>query len=521
MISYKSSSRLDFPTQLWLPLLAGSLLRCWNFWAPSLWLDEFATHWAAAAPSSGQCWERSVNYLANSPFYFSIVRISILTFGESEFALRLPSVLAGIFSIYLVYVLGRKALSDETALMAAWCFALHPWFIDQSQNARAYSLAVCFTLFASLSFFRTLDSRKAWDALLYATASACLIYLQFLFALFVVFQSVFWLCLILRSKGSTKREGIKPWLLAHIAMTILISPVLSQAYRIWHTRQGLQYQIKTDIPYFLALIGPEILIFISLTFSFLLVYLFLRIGLRQKPGFARTPARSHYLSYFLIWFVLPWPFYLLAYKISGSNSILILRYLIIYFIPASFFWGWVIASVRIPKLKTLWISTFLLLNFSLYLYPNFRQNRLFSTSHGEDWRGAIRYLESNSPDKVLILLRSGLVEGDLMLNSEIRDAHWNELIHSAFGDFYVSKDWRIIDLPYRWKIPNANTYFEKEVIPQIIKSNEFWFVTRMGQESEDFLQSFQNAIFEQKTLRLKADKKIDQFGLMLIHYCNE
>ena len=119
------------------------------------------------------------------------------------------------------------------------------------------------------------------------------------------------------------------------------------------------------------------------------------------------------------------------------------------------------------------------------------------------------------------MLRSGLVEGDLVLNSEISDARWKELIHSAFGNFYVSKHWRIIDLPYRWKIPNANSYFEKEVIPQIIKSDEFWFVTRMGQESEDFVRSFQNAIAEQKTLRLKADKMIDQFGLKLIHYCNE
>lgn len=521
MISHKSSSRLDFPPRLWLPLLAGGLLRCWNFWVPSLWLDEFATHWAAAAPSAGQCWERSVNYLANSPFYFSIVRISIMTFGESEFALRLPSVLAGIFSIYLVYVLGRKAFSHETALMAAWCFALNPWFIDQSQNARAYSLAVCFTLFASISFLRTFDSRKTWDALLYATGSACLIYLQFLFALFVVFQSVFWLCLILKSQRSIKREAFKPWIFAHLAMTVLISPILSQAYRIWLRRQGLQYQIKTDSPYFLALIGPEILIFISLTFSFLLVYLFLWIGLRQKPGFASSPARSHYLPYFLIWFVLPWPFYLLAYKISGSNSILILRYLIIYFIPTSFFWGWLIASVRMPKLKTLWISSFLLLNFSLYLYPNFRQNHLFSTSHGEDWRGAIRYLESNSPDKVIILLRSGLVEGDLVLNSEIGDARWKELIHSAFGSFYVREDWRIIDLPYRWKIPDANSYLEKEVIPQIRENAEFWLVIRPGQESEEFLRSFQNAISEQKVLRLKADQKIDRFGIQLIHYCNE
>ena len=521
MISHKSLSRLDFRALLWFPLLAGTLLRCWNFWVPSLWLDEFATHWAAAAPSMGECWERSVNYLANSPFYFSIVRMSILIFGESEFALRLPSVLAGIFSIYLVYVLGRKAFSDEIALMAAWCFALHPWFIDQSQNARAYSLAVCFTLFASLSFFRTFDSRKTRDTLLYAIASACLIYLQFLFVLFVVFQSVFWLCLILSSKESTKREAFKAWLFAHLTVAVLIAPILLQVYRIWLRRQGLQYQIKADIPYFLALIGPEILIFISLTFSFLLVYLFLRIGLKQQSGFAWSPARPHYLSYFLIWFVLPWPFYLLVYKISGSNSILILRYLIIYFIPTSFLWGWLIASVRMPKLKALWISTFLLLNFSLYLYPNFRQNHLFSTSHGEDWRGAIRYLESNSPDKGLILLRSGLVEGDLVLNPEVKDARWKEMIHSAFGSFYVRKDWRIIDLPYRWKIPHSNSYLEKEVIPQIRKSAEFWLVVRLGQESEDFLRSFQNAIAEQTSLQLKADKKIDRFGLGIIHYYNE
>ncbi|MFN8008920.1 MAG: glycosyltransferase family 39 protein [Terriglobia bacterium] len=183
-----------------LPLLAGSFVRIWNFWTPGLWLDEFATQWAAGAPTLAICWQRSIHYLANSPFYFLIVRGPLLLFGESEFALRLPSVLAGIAAIYLAYLLGRELFSDETALMAAWCLALHPWFIDQSQNARVYSLAVCFALMASLAFSRSFDSARSRDVWFYVVASAGLIYLQFLFALFVVFQSIFWIWLVMKCK---------------------------------------------------------------------------------------------------------------------------------------------------------------------------------------------------------------------------------------------------------------------------------------------------------------------------------
>ncbi|MFN8008921.1 MAG: hypothetical protein U0V70_18225 [Terriglobia bacterium] len=198
----------------------------------------------------------------------------------------------------------------------------------------------------------------------------------------------------------------------------------------------------------------------------------------------------------------------------------IVRYLIIYLIPANFLWGWIITAVKMPRLKWIWISLFLLLNFRLYLYSNYTRTGVFSTSHGEDWRGAIHYLESNFSDDGLILLRSGLVEGDLLLEPNALDSNWIQLIRCPFGRFYVRKDWKILDLPYRWEQPSARQYLVETLMPAIRQAREFWLVSRKGQESERFLGLFQSNLADEN-LNLKLDKQNDQFGLSLIHYVRE
>ena len=136
--------------------------------------------------------------------------------AKSEFALRLPSVLAGIASIFLVFLLGRKTLSEEAGLLAAWCFALHPWFIDQSQDARAYALAICLALLSSIALWRVMERVRIRDAVFLALASAGLIHCQYIFAPFIAYQALFWLWSILRIKNAVKKRLLKFWLATQI-----------------------------------------------------------------------------------------------------------------------------------------------------------------------------------------------------------------------------------------------------------------------------------------------------------------
>lgn len=63
---------------------------------------------------------------------------SVLLFGESEWALRLPSVLCGVLVIYLSWLAGRRFLRPSWNLAFAASVALLPAMIVYSQTARMY-----------------------------------------------------------------------------------------------------------------------------------------------------------------------------------------------------------------------------------------------------------------------------------------------------------------------------------------------------------------------------------------------
>ncbi|MCK5130921.1 MAG: glycosyltransferase family 39 protein [Candidatus Sabulitectum sp.] len=67
------------------------------------------------------------------------------TIGNSETALRLPSAVAGILTIPVIYLLGRKLLNDSAGLLASAILAVAPIHIWFSQEARPYSILILLT----------------------------------------------------------------------------------------------------------------------------------------------------------------------------------------------------------------------------------------------------------------------------------------------------------------------------------------------------------------------------------------
>jgi 4-amino-4-deoxy-L-arabinose transferase-like glycosyltransferase len=79
---------------------------------------------------------------------------SVWIFGESEWALRLPSVLCGIALIPLMYVLGQRFLRPTWNLALAFATALLPELIEYSQTARMYIFLVACVALAMFFIFR-------------------------------------------------------------------------------------------------------------------------------------------------------------------------------------------------------------------------------------------------------------------------------------------------------------------------------------------------------------------------------
>jgi 4-amino-4-deoxy-L-arabinose transferase-like glycosyltransferase len=120
-------------------IFAGAIVRFWNLGGPSLHGDEETMAMAVmhimqdGRPilPSGMFYPRGLSELY-------LMAGSVAIFGESEWAFRLPSALAGTAMIFLCYVAGRRFLRPQWNLAFAATVALLPELIDYSQTARMY-----------------------------------------------------------------------------------------------------------------------------------------------------------------------------------------------------------------------------------------------------------------------------------------------------------------------------------------------------------------------------------------------
>ncbi len=131
--------------------------------APSLWHDELV-HVFVAKNITETLEPRlpSGVFYANAHAYNYLLAGFIAVLGDNEFAVRLPSAIFSALNVLLLYVLVRKLLGRETALMAAFMLAMFPWSVAWSRQARFYTLQQTFYLLMLWLAWRafTTDRRK-------------------------------------------------------------------------------------------------------------------------------------------------------------------------------------------------------------------------------------------------------------------------------------------------------------------------------------------------------------------------
>jgi mannosyltransferase len=117
----------------------GAFLRFYHIGVKSLWIDEAFSFRSTQLPLS-QIWGAQALVEPNPPLYYTLLKLWILCFGESETALRSLSAVNGILTIPLIYVLGRALGKQQLGFIAALLLAISPINIKFSQEARGYSL---------------------------------------------------------------------------------------------------------------------------------------------------------------------------------------------------------------------------------------------------------------------------------------------------------------------------------------------------------------------------------------------
>lgn len=153
-------SKLALP----LILLTGLLLRIYNLTGKPLWYDEACSVAYAQKPLQyffGH--PQTFNY---KTLYFLILKQWIAMFGTGEYAIRLLSVLFGVFSIYVIYKLAHKLYNHRVAIWSAFLLSISTFHIYHCQQTRQYSLVVMLSLMSFYLFVSLFSKQRVLYAFL-------------------------------------------------------------------------------------------------------------------------------------------------------------------------------------------------------------------------------------------------------------------------------------------------------------------------------------------------------------------
>lgn len=108
------------------------------------------------------------------PVYIYTLVPFIKIFGLNEFAVRLPSVLAGTITVLLTYLLVKQIFKknhsafsiEHLAIISAFLVAIEPWSLFLSRGAFEANLALCLFLAGLYFFFRFINSYNSYFLIL-------------------------------------------------------------------------------------------------------------------------------------------------------------------------------------------------------------------------------------------------------------------------------------------------------------------------------------------------------------------
>jgi len=117
-----------------------ALLRLFRLGHQSLWIDEQFTLRSAGLPG-GFAWRDLLDNV-HGPLHSLAVAAAAAVFGTSEWALRLPSALAGIAFVPVMAWLATRFAGRDTAVPAVWLAAASPFAVWYSQECRNYAFVM-------------------------------------------------------------------------------------------------------------------------------------------------------------------------------------------------------------------------------------------------------------------------------------------------------------------------------------------------------------------------------------------
>lgn len=392
--------------EILLILILGGFLRFFRLTRLSIWEDESYFIYFTQRFSFAEL--LSFNYMdpSHPQSEFLLFKIYTNLFGIEKFLVRLPFVIFGIISIFLVYLIAKKLFNKKIGLLSSFLFAISPFHIYLSQETRPYTFHIMISLIAILFLVNYIKFKRNKDlnlAFLFAIIASYFHY----FGLFIVaFISAYTLYL-----NWAEKTDIKRWFRIQIYSFIGTLPLI---FMIFHSRQfgdiTKNFFSLLEIPYLFMVfsIGETGLIFKTSTLHqdliknlpyllicFIILACILISSLKtlvKNIKLKKTSSNKNYtlvISYFLIPLIITiivsfvTPLFRPRY-LSG----ILPAYLIILSLGLN--------SINKKRLKILLVAGLIFItSISLYNY--------YFTYEREPWEGISRYIEKNEKTGQIIL----------------------------------------------------------------------------------------------------------------------
>lgn len=450
-------------------LLLAAALRLWQI-GESLWLDELHTAWVVSG-GIAEVFERAP--VGNhSPLYFLLPWGTTRLFGMSEWALRLPSLVAGLTLVGFVYALTyrvtRSMLGATTASLLACC---DNNLLFYATEARPYAwvqlvAALQLVLFWDLRREPTPRRRSA-----FVLTTCLLFYLHYTAILVLAGEVVVYVVWSwLRTSTSAERDpGTRTFslkaLLAGVFIGMLVLPGALHLAEIGSRRGNWASFVNNTDPALAArwffLVGYVVVPLLVLVAS--------RPSAprRQRPLIPdHTPAFTFVIA---LWFLSPVVLTWLT-TVTDFARLYFIRYLMAVGIAPMLFAGICIAKVARRPMRV--VAMLLVLTYAIgqgTTMKQIRHNNQVLGERQEDWMSAVAWLDSEY-DMGPVFVRSGLLEAD-QLRSHTTPLFKQYCLCPLNSMYPFKKPGELIPLPTR-----SAGALNAEAIAAIQREGVAWFV---------------------------------------------
>lgn len=344
---------------------------------------------------------------ATSPPLHYLLLNALLRIGDQPLIVRLPSVIAGVFIVWLTFRLALLLFDLRVAILSAFLVAVAPLHVALSQVARAHVLASLWALLSLYFFARLLfHERNAWNWIGLVAATVAALWTFPTTFLIVLFQNVCVVFLWLRRR--LPRSTLHKWLASQFFVIILVLPAVlsilmaaSGSISRWQTRPGLQELAKSAILFSTGdpSYGPtgittaRILSVIAIaTLGALGMWLFIRLGHHRRPDEERRR-----VLFVLGAFMVPW---VTIFAISQVRPIYQERYFLFAMPPLFILLAWILTRFRPVLISSVALLALLSLTGSaLFIY--------YAEPTGEQWREAVAYMRPAYQSDDLVVISPG------------------------------------------------------------------------------------------------------------------